>query len=360
VPASLRTILVRALSAKPGNRFPTLEELLKALGRDRARRPRQLAIAALVGLLVVGVAFVADGVTRDRTTAITRTGFAATRSQLEKLVSLRTEAFVAQSDALYRLPAVEEVASSRDMVDFGLGDADEDRRRLQHIHDNLSSADWVSLARTRSDVLVIADAKGRLLFGSANTRVWGADVTVVPVLAAAYAAPTDTYIGVIDGADPAVVSSGLLGGTPRVGPYVLFTRAKRIGPRPRAMFVQAIAAARLLEEVGVGGDTQLSLLAADGRAEGSVPREVLDAAASGGIAEVAIGRENWFVERTPLRAGDQHETIAELVLARESDVGLAGLFPDARLAFAVLACLLAAIAIAGLVLGHRRDLSRAI
>jgi eukaryotic-like serine/threonine-protein kinase len=147
VQSSLRAILIRALSARPGDRFPTMAELLKALGRDRARRPRQVALAASIGLLVVGVAFVADLVTRERVAAITRTSFAGTRAQLEKLVALRTETFVAQSDALYRLPAVEEVASSRDLVDFGLGDAADDRRRLEHIHDNLSSADWAAELR---------------------------------------------------------------------------------------------------------------------------------------------------------------------------------------------------------------------
>ena len=359
VPASLRAILVRSLAAKPGDRFPTLAAMLKALGRDRARRPRQIAMVAFVGLIIVGVAFAADLVTRDRTTAITRTSFRATRIQLEKLVALRTEAFVAQADALYRLPAVEEVVSSRDLVDFGLGDAADDRRRLQHMHDNLSSADWLALTRThKGDVLALADGKGRLMFGSANADVWGGDVTVIPVLGAAFAAPADTNIGIVDGTDPAVVASGLLGGAPKRGLYVLFTRGKRIGPRPRGMFVQAIEAGRLLQEVSLGEDTVLALLAPDGSHEGSVPPEVLKAASSEAIAELEVGDQVWLAEGAAFRAGDQRERIAQLVLARETDVGLAGLFPRARSWLAMLAGVLAVVLVAGLVLVRRRDLAR--
>src|SRR5262249_16647714 len=91
VPASLRTILLRALSVKPGARFATLAELLGALGRDRARQPRLIAFAALAMLVVVGLAFAADLVMRDRMRAITRTSFASARGQLAKLVALRTD-----------------------------------------------------------------------------------------------------------------------------------------------------------------------------------------------------------------------------------------------------------------------------
>ncbi len=356
VPTSLRAILLRALAVKPGDRFPTLAELLKALGRDRARRPRQIALVGLVVLMVVGVAFAADLVMRERVRAITRTSFESTHAQLEKLVSLRIEAFAAQADALYRLPAVEEVTSSHDLVDFGLGGPDEDRRRLVHLHDNLASVNWVALTRThKGDVLAIADQKGRLLFGSASANVWGGQITAVPVIGEAYTSPDDAYIGVIEGDDPSVVSSGLLGGAPRKGLYVLFTRAQRIGKQPRAMFVQAIEAARLLTEVNLGEDTQLSLLAPDGTAVGDVPRMVLDQATSDGVAVLAIDGQEWLTERTPLRAGEQSQAIAQIVLARESDVGLAGLFPNARTMFAVLALLLAGLAAAAFVIARRRD-----
>jgi protein kinase-like protein len=359
VPASLRAILLRALSVKPGARFSTLAELLGALGRDRARTPRLVALAALAMLLFVGVAFAADLVMRDRMRAITRTSFASARAQLAKLVALRTDAFVAQSDALYRLPAVEEVAASYDQNDFGLGDPNDDRRRLEHIHENLASADWVALTHThKGDFFAIGDQKGRLLFGSSRADVWGGAMSAVPAIDAAYNASDDTSIDVIEGDNPAVVASGLLGGTPRPGLYVMFTRTKRIGPRPRAMFVQAVDAARLLEEVGLGEDTHMSIVASSGRSEGDVPPHIVQRASGDGIATISYDGEEWLGERTPLRTGDQREAFAQIVLARASDVGLAGLFPEARTVFAALGLACAAIAFAGSVLANRRNLSR--
>jgi hypothetical protein len=87
----------------------------------------------------------------------------------------------------------------------------------------------------------------------------------------------------------------------------------------------------------------LALLSPDGSHEGSVPPEVLHV---------------WLAEGAAFRAGDQRERIAQLVLARETDVGLAGLFPRARIWLAVLAGVLAAVLVAGLVLARQRDLAR--
>jgi tetratricopeptide (TPR) repeat protein/predicted Ser/Thr protein kinase len=52
VPAWIRRILLRGLSTQPDNRFPSMTELLAALGRDPAvRRRRWLGVAAGIGLL---------------------------------------------------------------------------------------------------------------------------------------------------------------------------------------------------------------------------------------------------------------------------------------------------------------------
>src|SRR5206468_7792037 len=101
---------------------------------------------------------------------------------------------------------------------------------------------------------------------------------------------------------------------------------KHTGPQARAMFVFATPAAHLLEEVSLGEDTQLSLLAPDGNTDGTVPPEIVERAPTAGIAELAIGGTEWLAERTPWRAGQQPDELAQIVLARESDVGLAGLF----------------------------------
>lgn len=53
VPVWLRRILVKGLSAAPGDRYPSMEALLGELGRDRARRLRRIGLA--VGAVVVGV-----------------------------------------------------------------------------------------------------------------------------------------------------------------------------------------------------------------------------------------------------------------------------------------------------------------
>ncbi len=359
VPSSLRDILTRALSVKPGERFSTMADLLKALGRDRGRRPRQVGMAALVGFIVVAVAFGADWIMRDRTHAITRTSFASARTQLDKLLALRTDAFIAQADAMYRLPIMQEVATSRDQSDFGLGDESEDQVRLEHQHEILSSADWVGLVRTHPrDVLAIADQKGRLLFDTANTELWGAKVTSVGAIASAYASPTETYLGVLDAADPVVVASGVLGGLPEQKLYVAFARGKRIGARPNAMFMQLVEADRLLEEVGVGENTMLSVVTAEGVAAGHVPESVLLHVDEGGIDELSLDDGHWLAERTPLRAAGQETAIAQLVLARRTNVGLSGLFPHAQQTLGVLAAILLALALGGFLVARQRDLNR--
>jgi eukaryotic-like serine/threonine-protein kinase len=357
VPTSLRAILVRALSVKPGDRFPTLSELLRALARDRGRRPRQVGRLATVAFVIVAVAFGADWIMRERTHAVTRTSFASARAQLDKLLALRTDAFAAQADAVFGLPIMQEIATSRDQADFGLGDAAEDTARITGQHETLRSADWVGLIKVHTgDVLVIADHKGRLLFNTANPTSWGSKLMAVDAIASAYSANTETYIGVIDAADPRVVASGVLGGESQPKLYVSFARAKRIGARPNALFMQLVEARRLLGEVGVGSDTLLSVVTADGVASGDVPTGVLQAVRGNGIDELTLADGNWLAERTPMRAAGQDSAIAQLVLARHTNVGLSGLFPHAQLTLAVLAALLAAIAIASFVIARRRDL----
>lgn len=358
VPASLRRILLRALAVTPGNRFPTMHELLKALGRDRGRRPRQVAYVALVGFIAVGVAFGADAILRERTRAVTRTSFAAARAQLDKLVVSRTQTFAAQSDALYLLPGMQ-AAASQDFADFGLGDESEDRARRQLARDALFSQSWLAATRVReAGVVAIADHKGRLLYTSANTGAWGHDVSHVPLIAAAYDARIDVYLGVIKGDDPTVVAAKLLGDLPRPELFVAFARTKRINDQPRALFVQLVEAKRVLEEVSTGTDTLLSVTALGGVAEGSVPPAVIARTEDNRMTELAIDGDEWLAERTPLRAAGQTEAIAQLVLARHTDTGLAGLFPYARYVLAFASGVLGMFAVSGFLLARRRDLTR--
>jgi serine/threonine protein kinase len=360
VPSSLRTILLRALSTKPGDRFPTMAELLRALGRDRGRRPRRIAYGALFALALITVAFVSDTILRERTRAVTRESFTSARAQLDRLLELRTDTFVAQSDSLFRLPAMQEIVGTHDLADFGLGDESDDRARLERIHENFRSADWLALARTRKgDLLAIADQKGRLVFDTASPSTWGNDIASIPAIAAAYDARNeDAYLGVLNGDDPAVATSGLLGDQPSPRMFVMFARTKRIGDQPRALFVLLLDAARLLEDVGVGEGTRLSVVAPDGRAEGTVPPSIIPRATNAAITEAALDNDTWLVERTPLRGTGQTTPIAQLVLARQSDSGLSGLFPYARHTLLTLGLLSIALAVGGFVLARRRDLTR--
>jgi hypothetical protein len=207
-------------------------------------------------------------------------------------------------------------------------------------------------------VFAIADQKGRLLYDTANPDVFGGTITSVAALASAYAIEAETYLGVVDGNDPAVVSSGLLGGVPQPKLYVVFARVRRLGALPNAVFMQLVEAGRLLDEVGVGEDALLSVVSAEGVAEGKVPKTVLVAVRAGGINELVLDDGTWLAERTPLRTRGQDSAIAQLVLARRTNIGLSGLFPHARLMLGLLACLFAASAVTGFVVARRRDLNR--
>jgi hypothetical protein len=357
VPASIRAILLRGLARTPGERFPTLSDLLKALGRDRARHPRQLAIGAAIALLAVAVSFGADFVLRDRIQAVTRTSFRATRAQVDKLVAMRTESFVVQSNLLDNLPALKTVAATVDDADFGLADPGDDRARLERIHQNLRSASWMRIARARPGYeLAIADAKGRLLYGSAAPSQWGESVTGVPAIAAAYEATAETSIAVIRPGDPAVASSRLLVDR-GPGLYVVFARVKLENDQPRLLFVQLVPSADLMQEVKAGDETQLSIVAPDGTLEGAVPDNV-GRAATEELGEVVVDGDHWLVQRSQLGVPGQRAGVAHVVLARRFDVGLAGLFPAARLVLAVLALLLASTVAGALWLARQRDLTR--
>jgi predicted Ser/Thr protein kinase len=362
VPGSLRSILLRGLARRPGDRFPTMDSLLRALGRDRGRLPRRLAAGAAIALVIVAVALFADWIVRDRALAVTRTSFGAARAQLGRLLALRTEAFAATSDLSYVVPVLREVAGNLDQADFGLGEADDDKARLAEIHEHLASADWVVWARAiQGGDFAIADYKGRLLYASAAPARWGNDVMTVPAIASAYRAGAgEPRTAVVRGDAPDVIDSGLLGGAPRPGLHVLFTRVTEVGDQPRLVFVQSVSGSRLLSEVSLGEGTLMGLAAPFGAAEGSIPPPVLAAGLGAGndVEEIHRAGQTWLVQRVPLAGPTAIEAIADIVLARRVDVGLAGLFPGARTVLAVASLALALIILAGLVEGRRRDLTR--
>jgi hypothetical protein len=330
-----------------------MDALLAALAKDRARVPRRVAAVAGAALGVVVLAFGADEIARERERAVTRSGFESAGIQLARQVELRTDTFVALSDLSYVLPIMAE-ASGRDQADFGLDSAAADRTRLSTLHANLVSADWATFANAKRNAdFAIADGKGRLLYASAAPERWGDDVRTVPALARAYREVRETAAAVVRGDDPAVVASGLLGGSPRIGLFVVLARTKLVGEQPRALFVQLVAGARLLGDLAAGAGVQIGLIAPDGSREGVLPAEIA-ATHAPGIRDVDIGATTWLVEEHPLAFGGDGEHLATIVLARPLDVGLAGLFPRARQVLGGAAILLLGIAIASIAVARRR------
>jgi len=296
----------------------------------RSRRPRQVGLAAVIALAGVAIALAADWVVRDRALSAARADFSSAHAQLTALVRARTARVVAQADALFRLPPLEEVAW-RDLADFGLADPGEDRARLARVHDALRATDWLVLARPRAgEQLAIGDFKARVLYASANPAVAGTPLTGVPVLAAAYASHAEAHVGVLAGDDRAVVASGVLGDKPHAGLYLVVARARRIGEEARALYVQLSPATDLVDDITVAEDTQVELVA------------------PGAVAPAFDG----MVERRALRADDQSEPVADIVLAREVD---AELFPHARPVLLALALVLAVLAVGLLAIGRSKQ-----
>jgi hypothetical protein len=359
VPASLHAIVVRGLAVTPGDRFPTLADLLKALGRDRGRRPRQLAVVATAALAVVGVGFGADGVVRAQVRAVTGASFDSTRAYVAREIAQRTNTFVWQSDALYSTHTLQRITGTVDQADFGLGDATDDRKLLLESREALKSATWVDLVhKGADDVFAIADRKGRLLYTSLDPEVWDRSILTVPAIAAAYTAAADTTVALVRADDPQVVAAGILPGV-RTGLFAMFARVKFENDVAKAAFVRLDPASDVLRDVVVAKDPiALSIVATDHSSEGTVPPAILAASAAidnpDTTTEIVDDNVRWLVQRFPLVPG----AASDLVLAKRADVGLAGLFPRARLVLAVLAFALVGAAAGGWLVARRRDLAR--
>jgi hypothetical protein len=336
-----------------------MAELLRALGRDRGRRPRRLAGFAAIALLAVVVALTADSIARTRTATIARVSFASARSQLARLLELRTDGFATLSDLVNNRDVLDQVVGHRDQQDFGLGSAETDRANLASLHDNLRSADWVEFVGG-ADHFGIADAKGRLLYTSIDASSYGADVLAVPAIAEAYRTSPAVTFDIVRGDDPAITAAGLLG-PGRPGLYVLFARTRAVADQPRAVFVQLVEAERLLGEISLGPGIALTLVGADGIAAGAVPAPALALGLRGtanAIDEIDVGDDRWLVQRYPVVSPGLRENVGDFIMARRFDTGLGGLFAHARAVLAAAAALLALLVVLGLGIARQRDLGR--
>jgi predicted Ser/Thr protein kinase len=353
VSPALRRIVHRGLAVRPGDRHATMNDLIAELGRDRGRPWRRAALACGSIAAVFAVGLAADALLRQRAEEATTQTFRATGGQLERSVALRYESFVALADASYSVPVMHQVLGHKDQADFGFGDQGADSENLSLVHDALASADWISWAqRSSRATIAVGDYKGRLLFTSADPGRWGADLLVLSAAGAAFdAASGGAYGGAMVARydDPRVAAAQLYGPAVPAGLAVLFARALVVGGVPLGLFVQAIDGRQLLADVSVGDDVLLSLVAPDGSAVGRAPAAATGVAPGRGIAEVRAGGQLYLVQGRPLQGLDGSggaAGIATLVLARQIDPGLSGLFPGARAAFSLAALLLLVGAVA--------------
>jgi hypothetical protein len=358
VPASLHAIVVRGLAVTPGDRYPTLAELLKALGRDRGKRPRRLAAIAATALAIVGVGFGADWVVREQVRAVTAASFDSTRAYIAREIANQKKQFDLQSDGLDATPMLQRIVATPDQADYGLGDAADDRAIMQQNHKALADATWVQFIQTGPhDALAIADRKGRLLYTSLQPDLWDRSIKTVPAITTAYTAAADTSVAMIRAADPQVVAAGILAGID-TGLYAMFVRVDFENDVAKAAFVRLVPASDLMRGVVVKTDPIELSIVADGADEGTVPQPIIAASASidnpDATVELVADNATWLVQRFPLVAG----AASDLVLAKRADVGLAGLFPRARLVLAVLAFGLVGAVIGGLLVARRRDITR--
>jgi len=334
VSTALRAIVLRGLSVKPGDRYPTMDHLLDDLARDRAKPWRRASIAAATLAVVLGFGFAADWAVRDRLAERTRQAFAATAKQTDQTVKLIVTLNEATSSQAYLFDAMLQVSTYKEEADFGLGDASADEVALDLLHQNLASATW-DFARTstiggRSNVIAVGDYKGRLLYTSAlPDKLPLTDLTQLSWVGPAM----ETGKGnghLVRNDDPKLVATKLLGETPTPGMSIMFTRTGRGGT---SLFLQLLDVDNVLDYMKMG--TLLSIVATDGNTRGDVPTELIARMPmnSDAIREITIDTKTYQVLAKPI-TGPDGQPFGHVVMASRVD-GVLSLFPHARVVFAV-------------------------
>ncbi len=333
VSRGLRAIIVRGLSAKPGDRFPTMDHLLTELGRDRARPWRRTAIAAtaLAAALLVGVG--ADTVIRDRVEVGVHQSFALTGRQIDRAVAHLTTQFRAISNQVYVAPVMREVSGHHDQADFGLGSPEADAADLDQLKSLLAAADWKFADPSEQAVIGIGDYKGRLLYTTAAPLQPIQDLTKLPFVQRALATGAGDSATLLPYDDPALVASHLLGTGRRDGIGLVFMRTLTLTETTSSMLIQIIDGAYVLDGIRLGDDTELALVAPGGHSFGDLPTALVAMAPpASGIRQVTYHGQTYEMQTVPLRAFD-----GQVVMVKPVDTLLLSLFPGARLVFALAA-----------------------
>lgn len=336
ISSALRAIVMRGLSVKPGDRFPTMSSLLAELGRDRAKPWRRTAwvAAALAGVLALGLG--ADLAVRSRFQRSIRQSFEATAKQADRAVRLVADQFDAISNLVYLFPVMGDVSAHHDQADFGLGDPADDNKDLDEIHERLVSADW-RLARDfggreHPSILAVADYKARMLYTSADPSAPRTDLSTLPWVKQALDAGSGNSTILVRYDDPQLVATKVLGPRPPAGLAMVFARTRSLGEAAKTQFFQIVEARNLLDQIRLD-DTLLSIVAPDGTSVGDVPPVVVTRVPREGQAEIMVDGVAYEAQVRPL-TGFGPQPIGSLVMAQRMD-GVLSLFPSVRLVFAI-------------------------
>ncbi len=342
VPKALRSIVVRGLAVRPGDRHPSMALLLRELARDRARPWRRAALACAVVGVALGVGLAVDHLLRDRVTDEIRVAFEATGRQTARAFDRLADRLEASANQVYLLQPLRAVSGNRDQADFGLGTTEDDAKNLARLHDELASMTWDHardvVGAQYAPVFAVADYKNRLMFTSAAPSHWGPDLTPLAWVRAA-AAGSGRSLVLVPPSDPTLKSTGLLGTTTSDLVFA-FARALILNGEAQSQLVQIVDAGRLLEDIRLDDETRLAIVAPDGRSVGDVPRAMLDAVrgskTSHAVDELEVDDRVFQLQTRPLarQRGDILEpAIGHVVMARALPRGLS-LFPHARVVFA--------------------------
>ena len=352
VSRALRAIVMRGLSVRPGDRYPTMDHLLDELGRDRARAWRNLAIVSAVLAAALGLGIGADFIVRDRVSAENDQSFTATGVQVGRAFTLLAGRFDANANQMYLQVAIRDATSHRDQADFGLGDEKTDDESLLRVREQLVSQDWALWRQVAGEELVVAvaDYKGRLLFTTAAPDAWRKDLQQIPWIKAAFAEGKEKTIVLQPSHDPHLAKTQLLGPSPKYKLAFFFSRTLFLGAgttrENSGTILQSLDAKKLIEEIRLDEKMQLSIVSPEGVNDGEVSEDLVEAARRGdAIIEVVHDGSPYQVKSQAL-TGLDGRSVGRVVMSRELKGVLSGFFPGARTVFSIAALLALAIALA--------------
>ena len=362
VSGGMRAILLRGLSPKPADRFPSMEHLLVELARDRARPWRRTAWIATAAAAALLLGLVADWTVRGRVAAQVAESFELTGNQVNKTVVRDENELELGSKVAYSEPAMREVAGHHDQADFGLGTPEADLEELEKLHNTLASMEWKGLA---TEARAVVDYKGRLLFTSYAPQIWNTDMRAVPAVKRALDTGRGSSIILTSYADPMFAPSRVFGSAPPKGLVVMHLQTLALGNdttganETRAILVQFMDVDRFLADLRLDPHTLLAVIAPNNTvvADPGLDDALIRTAPRDGISQVERDGHDYQVLQFPIIDHDKHE-IGDIVMARRVD-GVLMLFPHARALFALATILALGLAITTLLKARQLTGARA-